>query len=335
MCQQEKHLTRERIADALLPKKNTLILLHARPDGDAIGSAFALRVLLEHMGGRAYCLSADEIPERLRFLCQGLQQSILPDSLPADFEVEQVVCVDVASPSQLGGLAASWLSRVQMCIDHHATRSSFAPSWVESDASATGELIWALAKLWEEQGALDAIGVQAATLMYAAIASDTGGFRYSNVTPTTHRIAADLLALGVDAASVNHELFECKPYELMLAEQIGFSRLRRYRQDKVAIVPFDFATQTQNGLSNEHLETLVDVARCVRGTLVAIAIRQPGGQNQYRVSVRSNGAFSAAALCAAFGGGGHEKAAGCTIEADDMESVIERLLAEIDAQGVL
>ena len=325
-------LTEAQAAAALAQKKSTVILLHPRPDGDAVGSAFALRLLLEQMGMRAHCLCADDIPHRLRFLCEGIQDSMLPASLPADLAVERVVSVDVASPAQLGALEQEWLPRVDVMIDHHGTGTPFAPAWVMPTAAAAGEMIARLSRLWLESGTLAAIPTRAYELMFAAIASDTGGFRYSNVTPDTHRWAAMLIESGIDTAAINHALFESKPYELMLSEQLGFSAMQRYDEGRVTVVSLDFETKQRYGLQNEHMETLVDVARAVEGTEVAIAIRQPDDAPRFRVSVRSNGAFSAAALCAAFGGGGHEKAAGCTVEAPDVASVTERLLAHIRRQ---
>ncbi len=325
-------MTEQQVCEMLHLKKNTVILLHARPDGDALGSAFALRALLEAMGMRAYCLCANEIPHRLAFLCRGVQDSLLPASLPVDFEVERVVSVDVASPTQLGVLEQDWLSRVDVMIDHHEMGTPFAPAWVVPKAAATGELIFALARRWVADGTIGEIPYKAAVGMYAAIASDTGGFRYSNVTEQTHWCAAELLRCGIDAAAINHALFESKPYDMMRAEQIGFSVLRRYEEGTITVIPFSYDMKVEHGIADEYMETLVDIARAVEGTEVALAIRQPTREGTFRVSARSNGAFHVAALCASFGGGGHEKAAGCTMQADDIETVVERLVTAICAQ---
>ena len=319
-------LTARQVADLLTQPKNTVILLHTRPDGDAVGSAVALRLLLEALGSRAVCVCANDIPRREAFLLDGVQSSLLETAIPTDFCVERVVAVDTASPAQMGALADAWLDRVDVMIDHHGTGTPYA--------SATGEMIFMLSRLWLADGALKAIPPHADAAMFTAIASDTGGFRYSNVTPTTHLCAAELIRAGVDTATINHRLFECKPYELMRAEQVGFGAMRRYFDGRMTVVPMTNAMKTEHGLSDGVMDTLVDVARMVEGTELAVSIRQQADGTSFRVSTRSNGAFSAATLCAAFGGGGHDKAAGCTVEAASLDAVIEKLLAVVEQMGI-
>lgn len=327
-------LSARQVADRLKQPKNTVILLHARPDGDAVGSAVALKLLLEALGSRAVCVCANDIPHREAFLLDGVQESLLESAIPADFDVARVVAVDTASPAQMGTLADAWLDRVDMMIDHHGTGTPYADGWIDPTASATGEMIFALSRLWLDDGSLKRIPMRAEEAMFTAIASDTGGFRYSNVTPTTHLCAAELIRAGVDTATVNHRLFECKPYELMRAEQVGFGAMRRYFEGKVTVIPMTYEMKTANGLGDSVMDTLVDVARMVEGTELAISIRQMTAEGRFRVSTRSNGAFSAAALCASFGGGGHEKAAGCTVEAESSDAAIAQLLAIVEQMGI-
>lgn len=327
-------LTARQVADLLAEPKNTLVLLHTRPDGDAVGSAVALKLLLEALGSRARCVCADEVPHREAFLLDGVQDSLLESAIPKDFAVERVVTVDTASPAQMGTLADAWLDRVNVMIDHHGTGAPYASGWIESTAGATGEMIFMLSRLWLADGAIQEIPMRAEEAMFTAIASDTGGFRYSNVTPTTHLCAAELIRAGVDTASINHRLFECKPYERMRAEQLGFAAMRRYFDGRVTVVPMTETMRKEHGISDSVTDTLVDVARMVEGTELAVSIRQQGDSCRFRVSTRSNGTFRAAALCAAFGGGGHEKAAGCTIEAATADDAIEQLLAVVERLGI-
>lgn len=327
-------LTARQVADLLKQPKSTVILLHTRPDGDAVGSAVALKLLLEALGSRAVCVCANDIPHREAFLLDGVQESLLASAIPTDFAVERVVAVDTASPAQMGMLADTWLGRVDIMIDHHGTGMPYADGWIEPAASATGEMIFMLSRLWLADGAIKEIPHRADEAMFTAIASDTGGFRYSNVTPTTHLCAAELIRAGVDTASINHRLFECKPYELMRAEQVGFAAMRRYHDGRVTVVPMTYEMKNEHGLSDGVMDTLVDVARMVEGTELAISIRQMTAEGRFRVSTRSNGAFNAAALCAVFGGGGHDKAAGCTVEAESIDCAIEKLLDAIGQQGI-
>lgn len=299
--------------DILKIKAPTLVAFHVRPDADAVGSAFALALLLRALGSEAYCVSGDEIPERLRFLTAGLQESTLPTSIPVGFENARVVSVDTASPAQMGPLFEAYGARVCLMIDHHGTGEPYADHVVVPIAAACAEIV-------QDLVALSGIALtkQMATLLYAAIAGDTGSFRYSNVTGRTHLHAAALIDAGVDVAFVSQKLFETKLYQSLLAEKLGFDRLQLLENGKLAVITFPYALCVEHHLADEHLGTLIDVARCVAGVEIAAAIRGTAG-GRYRVSLRANGDFDVASVAARFGGGGHRRAAGATLDADDIE----------------
>ena len=250
----------DELCSALEQPAPTQILFHRGPDADAVGSAFALRLLLAELGSPAYCLCANEVPERLRFLSAPWQESVLPDSLPADFAAQRVLSVDVASPNQLGELWELYGDRVDIMIDHHQNGSVFADHFVLGKAAATGEILFDLVKYFAEQGRFhitDALCV----LLYSAISSDTGGFRYSNVTPETHERAAQLVASGIDCAAINHQLFEGRSMEQLKAISAGISNLHVFGNGSVAVILFPYALKAALGLADEHLETLVEIAR--------------------------------------------------------------------------
>ncbi len=301
----------------------TVILFHTHPDADAIGSAFAMRVWLEAMGSPAYCLCADEVPERLRFLMRDLQESVLPESLPAQFANARVITVDSAAPAQLGALYDSFGERISLMIDHHGRGTPYADYLILPEAAATGEIVYDLIAASGKE-----IPARCGELLYAAISGDTGGFRYSNVTASTHLRAAALVESGIDAARINHLLLEAKPLKLLQAEHAGLERLRLYAEGRVAVITFPFALREKMGLENEHLETLVDVARCVQGVEVAAAIRQTAPEHVYRVSMRSSVDFDVSAVCADFGGGGHVRAAGAAIRTAESIEQAETMLVE-------
>lgn len=300
-------LSRAEVLAELSRPQPTLILFHARPDGDAVGSAFALSLWLGKRGSPAYCLCADEVPSRLRFLIEGLQKSVLATSVPVSFEHARVITVDSASPAQLGSLYELYGARISLMIDHHAKGTVYADHWIEHKA-ATGEMIY---DLIAESG--DGISKECASLIYAAISTDTGGFRYSNTTPETHLRAAALLEGGVDAADLNHRLLELKSYRLLLSEKLALERLHLVREGRVAIITFPYALKQKHALLDEHLETLVDVARSLEGVEIAVAIRQPSEAPVFRASMRASVDFDVSAVCADFGGGGHPRAAGATL----------------------
>jgi len=322
-------LSFEEVLCELEAPADTLILFHRGPDADAVGSAFALKKLLTDLGSRAWCVSADELPAHLRFLTDGVQESVLVDSIPADFEVARIVSVDTASPAQLGSLWELYEGRIDMMIDHHGKGEPYAPYYIRSDAAATGEIMFDLVKQLATDGRVE-ITDALCTALYAAISSDTGGFRFSNVTPDTHLRAAELTASGIDCALINQKLFDTKTMEQLRAQAAGISNLRTYADGRIAVITFPYALKAALGLSDEHLESLVDVARSLADTRIAISIRQPGTEGIFRVSVRSCCDYDVSALCATFGGGGHEKAAGCTVTAPDMDAAVDKLMAAVD-----
>lgn len=323
-----RSLTLAETAELLPAREDTLILLHRHPDGDAIGAGFALKLILEAMGCRALCSCDDEIPERLAFLVGGMQEGIRADSLPADFTPTRILAVDSASPAQVGEQYARYAGRIDLMIDHHERGERYADGYVDGTASSTGELIHRLSRELLTTGRLSEIPAGVERLLYAAISSDTGCFRYSNASPAAHKAAAALLEAGFDAADLNHRLFGVKSHKLLLAEKLGFDRLRLFAGGRIGIVDMPIEVKRQNGLSDEHLDTLVDVARGLQGVQVAAAIRQPGDEGVYRVSMRSSCHVDVSAVCAAFGGGGHVKAAGCTVICDGGIDAVVKLIAE-------
>ena len=317
-------LTEREVIDILRVPAPTLVLFHVRPDGDAVGSAFALSLWLSAMGSPAFCLSEDEVPEYLRFLSDGLQESTRLPAVPAAFENARVISVDTPSPAQLGYLFEKFGDRVTLMIDHHGKGTPYADHYIRPEAAAAGEIVYDL---------IAASGVdmppRSATLLYAAISADTGGFRFSNTTKETHLRAAALLDAGIDAAEINRRLFDCKSYKTLLAERTGFDHLHLFADGRVAIITIPYEVRAALGLSEEHMATLIDMARSVAGVDVAAALRQsePGGS--YHVSLRANADVDVSAIAAVFGGGGHKRAAGCGIAAKDADEAEAKLVAAV------
>ncbi len=322
-----RDLSAARIIAELSRPAPTLVLCHVRPDADALGSAMALSLWLRKKGSPAYVVCANEIPERLRFLAEGVQESVLLSSVPTGFENARVITVDTASPAQLGELWEIFQDRISLMIDHHERGTRYADGWVVGCA-ATGEMIY---DLIADSG--EDMSGKCSELLYAAISSDTGGFRYSNTTPGTHLRAAVLLESGIDAARINHLLLEVKSPKVLAAEAEGFKHLHLYEEGKIAIVVFPYECKRELSLADEHLETLIDVARRVAGVEIAAAIRQPSEESVFRLSTRASVDFDVSAVCAIFGGGGHPRAAGATLTGfANIVEAEQAVLAAIRAQ---
>ncbi len=326
---QFKALSLDTLCQRLCENKRTLIIYHIRSDADAVGSAFALKELLRIMGVQAYCACSDEIPERLQFLADGSQGSVLlEEGLPIDYE--RVISVDSASPSQLGELFLRLRRDVDIMIDHHAKGSTYADNYIDAEASATGEIIYYIAKRLLQMGEIEEIPPRVTNCIYAAISSDTGGFRYANATPRAMRVGAELIEAGVDSAELNRLLFDSKSLKQIQAEGEAIRRLRLHMDGRVASTLMPYSVKSAMGFEDEHLGTLVEIPRSVFGVDVAFAIKQETEANSFRVSMRSAIDFDVSKICAIFGGGGHMRASGCTVQAESILDAEAKILAEIE-----
>lgn len=298
--------------------RNIRILTHVRPDGDTLGSATALYLYLIAMGKRVSLLCADPFPRRLAFLLEGITPTA-----PTE-EDYLAVAVDVASPAQLGALYEEHCGKIGLMIDHHETGVPFAPAYIQPHAAAAGEPVYEILSALAGRGG-PALNAEIALRIYTAISSDTGGFRYANTTPKTHRIAAELLAYGIRADRINHALFIAKSPEVLRAERIALENLRECEGGRISYTIIPLAARGE--LAEEFFETAIDIARARAGAEIALSMRERSG-GEFRVSLRSVDA-DVAAVAAAFGGGGHLHAAGCTVKADDAEAAFSLLLPHL------
>ena len=313
----KENLSVRRAADILMQKDNITLLCHRRPDGDTAGSAFALYYALKDLGKEVRVLCADPLPKQYDYLYGDYSPSRV-----LDWPVEYVVAVDVATAGMLGGLEEKYGSMVDLCIDHHPSNSDYA----------------ALTCLWGEAGAcaepvaaiIKAIGLplsgKIAECIYTAMATDTGGFRFSNTTANSMRLAADIMESGVDTAAINTRIFESKSKARVLAEARLLSALQFYAENRIAVMPITLAVRAETGVTMEELEDMAGIPRRIEGVLVGVTIKEH--ENECRISLRTRDCVNASEIAAVFGGGGHRCAAGCTIRAS-VEEATRLLIAEI------
>lgn len=325
-----EHLTNlDELIEVLEAPLDTLIIFHRNPDADAVGSAFALSNVMQQLGSPTRCICQEEVPEYLQFLMNGTQETVLADAVLDGFEPARVIAVDTASVSQMGTLAEAFGESVDIKIDHHEGNDAYgAQNYIREGAAATGEIIFDLITKLAEQERI-VIDEEMCIDLYAAISGDTGCFRYSNVTPETHLRAAELVASGIDCAEINRRLFENKSMERLRAQSAAISNMELFADGKIAVVTFPYALKAALGLGDEDLGALVDIPRSLSGVEVALCIRQPLPEGKFRVSLRSNGSYDVAALCRKFDGGGHAKAAGCTLIASDIAEAMQRIVCAI------
>ena len=300
----------------LMQKDNITLLCHRRPDGDTVGSAFALYYALKELGKEVRVLCADALPKQYDYLYGDYTPSRI-----LDWPVEYVVTVDVATAGMLGGLEEKYGHMVDLCIDHHPSNSDYAAQtclWQEAGACA--EPVAAVIK---------AIGLpvsgKIAECVYNGLVTDTGGFRFSNTAAGTLRLAAEIMESGVDTAAINTRVFESESKAKMLAEAKMMSSLEFYAGDRIAVMPVTLAMRAQTGVTGEELEDVAGIPRKIEGVLLGITIKEHEGE--CHISLRSKEPVNADEIAEIFGGGGHRLAAGITIKGT-VEETARLLVAE-------
>ena len=314
------------LCDLVIAAEKPILLMHTRADGDTVGSCAALAALFREMRRAPICVSPEPIPRRLAFLCG--DPGFAPVSGYPDGST--VIAVDVASPQQLGSLLTVFAGDLApaFMIDHHALGVAFAPRYLREDAAAVGEIIYDLAAELVKRGAIREIPLTAVSAIFASISSDSGCFRYSNTTPATHRIAADLIALGADAAEINRRLFDIKSAEVLRAEGYTASHICRALDGKIAWAVVSNAVRDELGLLDEHFESAIDVVRTLEGVEVAMCVKE-NRDGSFKVSFRSIG-LDVAAVAETLGGGGHVRAAGCSLTAKSAEEAASVAVAAVE-----
>lgn len=285
--------------------KTVLISVHKNPDGDALGSQLGLMLGLEKMGKEVFAHNLDPVPEIYRFL-PGTDRISSGPLVKGTYDAFVVLDAD---PPRTGLFNGSWPARTLINIDHHVTNPREWPlTWLDPDATATGEMIYRLMI-----GLNVPIDKDMAICLYTAIFTDTGSFRYSSTTPESMRIAATLIEAGADPWKVTENVYES--YAFKRIDLLGkvLSGIERSQDGRIAWVLVTEDLYRQTGTSAEDTDNFVNFVRSVKGVEVAILFRQTGSA-QYKISLRAKGRVDLSGLAKSLGGGGHKNAAGGVLE---------------------
>ena len=307
-------------AQRLTGSDSVLLLCHAHPDGDTLGSACALSAALTALDKKVFVSCGDSIPACFDFMFESLVQTEPDDSA-------LVVAVDVADTVLLGEEnRAKYDGRIDLCIDHHGSNRLFAKEvWLCPGSASTAEMIFRL---------IGEIGVpltpSIASALFTGVSTDTGCFRFSNTTPDTHRIAASLIEAGADSKNIIQVFFETKSKAYSAIEKLALDEMRLYLDDRCAVMPVTRAMFDASGASENDTDRLANLPRQIEGVLVGVTLRELVN-GDFKASVRTHGDVDASAICKRLGGGGHPGAAGCTLKMTK-EQAISALLTEIEAE---
>lgn len=293
-----------------------LILTHASPDGDTLGSGFALCAALIQIGKQAKVICPDAIPPKFDYLRTENE----------DFEPETVVAVDVADEKLLGGLQETYKGKIDLCIDHHLSNLRYAGMlYLEGDSAAACECVY---------NVIRSLGVRItpyiADCLYTGMATDTGCFKFSNTTPRTHRIAAELMELGADYGRINRIMFEVKSRQRLDMERLVLEDIEFWFDGRCAVVTVTQDMIKSTGCDSGDLDGITALSRQIEGVLIGVTLREKQ-EGRYKVSVRTFEPYNASEICSLLGGGGHMRAAGCELlcSLEDAKKQIKTRIGEI------
>lgn len=303
-------------AELLLKNDNILILTHDHPDGDTLGSSYALCRGLRSLGKTAAVKCADKIPETYDFMWDGLRHQ--------SFEAEFIVCVDIADAVLLGNkFEKTYKDIIDLSIDHHGSNNLKAKySLLKSKAAAAAEIIYDLLRKMGIK-----IDNNIADCIYTGISTDTGCFRYSNTTARTHRIAASLIDAEAQTHEINQTFFETKTKVYAALERLSLDSLKMYFDDMCAIITITQDMFRLSGANDSECDRISALPRQIDGVKVGATLREIK-DGSFKVSIRTNGPMDASLLAAKMGGGGHARAAGCRLDGP-LEKAREELLKNI------
>jgi bifunctional oligoribonuclease and PAP phosphatase NrnA len=291
-----------------------LVINHVSPDGDATGSLLAMGHILSVLGKTFVLANEGVTPEKFLFLPLGNQIVNLSDDI-LDSQFNKVIALDCGDEKRMGK-AVNYMAEdaTLLNIDHHQSNDSFgAFNLIRTDACATAEILFDLVK---EMGL--SLTKDLAMCLYTGILTDTGGFRYSNTDAVVMNKAAELLSAGVEPAVVAERCLETITSSYIRLLQLVFPTLSLEMDGKVASLIITTDAMKESTASLEDMEGIVNYARNIEGVEVGILYKQIDSTT-VKVSLRSRSIIDVANIAKAVGGGGHARAAGCTIQGDIKE----------------
>ncbi len=309
----------DRIKKLIINSSKAAILTHISEDADALGSAAAIKSALSALGKKADIYISAEIENRLKFM--DVDCIIYNDEKIPPYDL--CICVDCGDLKRLGNRIKIFeAAEHTVNIDHHVTNISYAEeNLVVGAASSAGEIVY---------GVIKSLGVEItkeiAFYLYTAISSDSGCFKYSSVTPETMRIAADLIETGIDHAEICRKLFDTETRNVIRLKGHIAENLHEYEDGKICVAAADDDMLKKYDVKEKDLGDLVNIPRKVEGCEIAVSVREANGK--IKVSLRSDGKYDVSAIALSYGGGGHKRAAGITLEGIGIDEAEKQIVAD-------
>ncbi|HHX92864.1 MAG TPA: bifunctional oligoribonuclease/PAP phosphatase NrnA [Clostridiales bacterium] len=310
-CERKSAACLDRIKKTLTEADSILLFPHIHMDGDALGSSVALCIALRQLGKNCSILVNEDIPEYLAFLDNGYCVRETAGTAHVSMAVD---CGDASRVEDRK--EAFYGAEKTLCIDHHLLHADFAEEcYVDPDAAATGIPVFHLIR---KLGA--AITPEIADALYVAILTDTGSFRYSNADRTTHLLVAELYDYGLNHVPLCNAVYDNIPLSQLRLEAGALESMQLFADGKACIGHLTLEEIQKLGGTPDQTETVIDRLRSIQGVEVAVFLREKG-VDTYKASFRSKSYADVGSIAHRLGGGGHRKAAGCTIAAPLEEAI--------------
>lgn len=312
----------------LIEKSNNIFIIsHINPDGDNLGSSLALALSLKKINKNVMVVKNDIVPKSFTFL-PGID--LIKEYNNDSDSVDLLIVLDCSDENRLGeNKKLLEISKKVINIDHHISNTNFGDiNIVDAKAGATGELIYHF--IQEMNITLDE---EMSSNIYVAISTDTGSFRYENATPETHRIAANLLETGIDKVHINSNLYENMSFTRMKLFIKSLATLETFSNGKIAVIKVTQDMLKETGSTLEDTEGIISFIRKL-SAVESVCLLKELGEKDIKISLRTKNLLDASLICGKFDGGGHKRAAGCTIY-NDMEEAKKLIVNSIqEATGI-
>ena len=311
------------VAEMLRNASTIAITAHVRPDGDAIGASLGLSRLLRAAGKKTTIFDLSPIPDRYRFLLKA------GECCEAEaFEFSTADCIVVLDSGAMDRSSPAVAQREETIpvinIDHHLSNTLFGRvNVVDTTASSAGEMVCDLARAAELS-----IPADAAEALWVAIVTDTGRFSYSNTTPKTMKAAAALLQTGIQTAEITHAIYNAMPLRQLRLQGRALERLETHENARVALVTLSRDDYTELGCTSADAEEIINIPRSLEGVDVALFLHELQGAPETKVGLRTSEGYDAAEFCRSLGGGGHARAAGCSVDAP-LDEALKTILEHV------
>ncbi len=299
-----------KIVKALKKAKKVAIFTHLNPDGDALGSAFSMKYVLEAIGKEAVVYLEKPMPEKFNFL--GNDYVIGDETTKSDADTALVV--DCGAFDRLGTLQNTCKSIPRLlCIDHHFSGAPFGDvCYKDAESAATAQMVYKVSTKLTKQ-----LPLLACEAMYTGLSTDTGHFKFSNVSPETLKIAGELVARGVNHRNITRVLYDTVSLGKLIFMGKAAEKIEFFNDGKIGVLkaPMDFLKEY--GLVYDDVEELPNLAMRLKDVYVSVLVKdKENDENAKRVSLRGKDCIDLSRVAEEFGGGGHKNAAACVMDGD-------------------